>query len=133
MIPHGKSKNARPGSEIPEGRDIRNSMERNTWEVERGWITELVDIPEAILRTAPLTPRFAISQHHGNQPPNVRLIVDFRAYAINSIVETSDACIPAPLEVFISLSSYLALVAPECDIFCVTADFAHAYKHSDIR
>ena len=95
-------------------------------------MTEPVDISETVLGTATLTPRFAISEQHGDQAQKVRLIVDFRAPAINSIVETNDTCIPDTLGAFVAIASYLALVAPGCDLMCVAADFAHAYKHIPI-
>ena len=36
--------------------------------VEAGWITEPIDISESILRKAPIDPRYAISEQHGNRP-----------------------------------------------------------------
>ena len=60
-------------------------------EVERGWITDPSDVPDDLLRAVPLTPRFAISEHRGNQAPKVRPIGDFRASAINGIAEKRGA------------------------------------------
>ena len=68
----------------------------------------------------------------GNQPTKIRLIDDFRASAINAIVETEDANIPDTLDSLIAVSSFFALVKPGCDLYCATADFAHAYKHVPI-
>ena len=54
------------------------------------------------------------------------------ASAINAIIQTEDANIPDTLDAFIAVGSYLALIAPGCELLCATADFAHAYKHVPI-
>ena len=59
-------------------------------EVESGWITEPIDVTDTMLRTIPLTPRYAISEQHGNNPQKIRMIDDFRASAINAIITTED-------------------------------------------
>ena len=101
-------------------------------EIGDGWISEPTDVTDAILRTVPLPPRYAISEQHGNNAPKIRLVDDFRASAINAIITTEDTNIPDTLDVFTAVSSYLALISPGCDLLCATADFSHAYKHIPI-
>ena len=62
----------------------------------------------------------------------IRLIDDFGASGINAIIEPGDPNIPDNLDVFIAISSYLALVSPGRGLMCAKADFAHAYKHVPI-
>ena len=101
-------------------------------ETEAGWLTEPVDVTPAMMGAVPLTPRYAISEQHGNSARKIRLIDDFRASGINSIITTEDANIPDALDVFMAIASYFALAVPGCDLLCATADFAHAYKHIPI-
>ena len=98
-------------------------------EVEKGRVTEPIDVTDAMLRTVPLTPRYAILEQHGNAEPEIRLIDDFRASAVNAIAECDDTNVPDNLDVFFAISAYLALVKPGRDTKCATADTAHAYKH----
>lgn len=38
--------------------------EKTLTEIAEGWITEPIDVTEAMLQTIPLTPRYAISEQH---------------------------------------------------------------------
>ena len=97
--------------------------EKTLAEVRAGWVTEPIDLNDALAGSTPLTPRFAIREQHGEQKPKIRLIDDFRASEINAIVETVDTNIPDSLDVFTALTSYFKLVAPECQLMCSTMDF----------
>ena len=90
------------------------------------------DESDTALRTVPLTPRYAIIEQHGNADAKIRLIDYFRASGINAIVESGDTNIPENSDVFIAISSYLALVSPGCVLWCATADFPNAYKRVPI-
>ena len=116
------------GSEIPNKR-----WEKTLTEIENGWITPPTDLDETLARTVPLTPRYAIQEQHGNQHAKIRLIDDFRASAINAIVEMGDTDIPESLDTFIALATYFKLIAPGCELQGATLDFAHAYKHVPIQ
>ena len=86
--------------------------ERTLAEVEKGRATHPVDLTDEMLTTLPLTPRYAIKEQHGLQGQKIRLIDDFRASAINAIIQTDDTNIPDTLDIMISTASFLALIAP---------------------
>ena len=98
-------------------------------EISAGCISEPTDITETIAKTTPSTPRFSPRGQRGNQERKIRLIDDFKALAINAIIETDEPDEPGNLEVFVALASYLKLLAPGFEVKCATLDFAHAYKH----
>ena len=112
-----------------QGSDVAGACwEKTLKEVTAGWVTEPVDLTDDIAQTVPLTPRYAIEQDK-----KIRLIDDFRASAVNAIVATDDTNIPENLDVFAAIAAYTALVAPGCELKCMTLDFAHAYKHVPIH
>ena len=88
-------------------------------EVDQWWITEPAELTDTIARTIPLTPRYAINEQHGNQQAKIRLIGDFRASEINSIVETEDTDVPDSLDAFVAVASYYKILAPRCELMCV--------------
>ena len=75
-------------------------------EVDAGWITQPVDLTDPMLATIPLTPRYDITEQHGQQQTKIRLIDYFRASAINAIIETNDTSIPDTIDVLIAVSFF---------------------------
>ena len=97
--------------------------EKTLTEVNEGWATIPTDLAEIAKTTIPLTPRYAIQEQHGTQRPKIRLIDDFRASAVNAIIETEDTNIPDSLDVFIAIASYFKILTPGCQLTSATMDF----------
>ena len=117
-----------------QGSELSNACWNKTLdEVTAGWVTDPIELTEDLARTVPLTPRYAISEQHGAQKREIRLIDDFRASGVNAIVTTDDTNIPENLDVFFAITSFLRLAAPGCHLKCATLDFSHAYKHIPIQ
>ena len=98
-------------------------------EAAKGWVAPPQPPTRAVIDTRPLTPRYAIREKHGNQAGKIRLIDDFSASGISSILTTGDASSPENLDSFLAGVMQFKKLAPGCVIKAFSVDFAHAYKH----
>ena len=98
-------------------------------EAERGWISRPVPITTEVMQSLPLTPRFALVEEHGlDTEPKIRLIDDFKASGVNSLLASLDTCVPQGLDVFFSAISFFKLLDPNVELNTFTEDFSHACK-----
>ena len=70
---------------------------------------------------------FFISEHHGVQEPEFRLIDDLTNANVNKTVQMSDAYCPKSLDSFVALKR-LQHVNGAGDLKQWSVDFSHAYK-----
>ena len=83
--------NWRPGFEGTRVAPIRDLMGGGALtEVSAGRATEPIDFADEMIRAMPITPRYAIAEHRGDQARKVRLVDDFRASAVSAIVAADD-------------------------------------------
>lgn len=63
-------------------------------EAEKGCVTAPQPLTRSVIDAMPLTPMYAILEQHGDQSGKIRLVGDFRAPGINSILTTQDTSMP---------------------------------------
>ena len=101
-------------------------------EASRGRISTPVPITAEVCRSLPLTPRFALEEEHGLNPePQIRLIGDFKASGVNSLLSSADTCVPQGLDVFFSMVSFYKLIDSEIDLRTSAEDFSRLQDGGD--
>ena len=95
--------------------------------IKAGWLSDPVPIDEIVMRTVPLTPRFAVKGAGGQG--KIRLIDDFRASGINDVFQTEDTDVPEGLNALLAISNFYKRVNSAVSLQAFSVDFQHAYKN----
>ena len=96
--------------------------------ISEGWLSEPAPLPQRIPDAVSLTPRYAISEQHGDGARKVGIIDDRKASGVDAVTSTHDTAVPDSLGVFLAIISYYWLVAPGRGLRAASSDFPHAYK-----
>ena len=102
-------------------------------EIEAGRASQLMPIDEHVLRTTPLTPRFAVDDAKGGPKRKVSLIDDFRAIGVNDLAHTQDTDAPGNLNTLLAAANFLKKLNPDARLSAFSVDFEHAYKNIPLR
>ena len=65
--------------------------------LSRGWISKPAIIAPDLLREIPLTPRFGFREAHGEDPPRIRLVDDYKISGINATRDLLETSVPESL------------------------------------
>ena len=82
-----------------------------------------------MIRTVPLSPRFAIREQHGaSAKQKSRLIEDFEISEANSQRKLADTSTPNALGAMFAMARAFAISRPRVILMLIIMDFAHAYN-----
>ena len=98
-------------------------------EVRNGWVDPPVPVAEALLNSAPITPRLTTPENHDGRARKIGAIGDCRAPGINETMSTCDTSAPQAMGIFLARAAYLGRISPPADILALWPDFPHAYMH----
>ena len=98
-------------------------------EVEKGWISQPAPVSEDVIRSIPLSPRFAIEEQHGEWSKKVRVIDDFKASMVNDLLGLVDTNIPQNLATLLGMALTHAQFRDRQNLQVFSLDFSNAYKH----
>ena len=85
-------------------------LDKTLKEAAKGWVLTPQLATEDIIRTVPISTRFAIREQHGNATmKKIRHVVDFKRSDVNSLLKLRDARGPNPLDAMFAMGRASAL------------------------
>ena len=96
-------------------------------EYEKGWLTKPSPISQNDRTNTILSPRFCISEQHGNQQQKFRVIGDLTKSQVNQAAQASDTYCPQDLDMFMVLARLQHRYGAK-KLRMWSVDFSNAYK-----